>query len=119
MAEINWSDANRDPSANPTPLDWASFYVEELKYGPGPGNLEVAAPNEVVAELEALLRDAGITSMTGEELAKAMTFYGVSLSKSLRIHRMIASSLFLDGLMHGIAFGAGLKGSHRRSQDEG
>lgn len=103
----------RDPSANPTPLDRASFYVEELKYGPGPGTLEPAAFGEIVSELEALLRDANVTSMTGRELLDAMEFYEVSLSHALRMPLVFTRSIFLDGLMHGIALGAGLEGEHR------
>ena len=51
---------SRDPSANPTPLDRASFYIESLKYRPGPGTVEPVNKSEVVAELEVLLRDANI-----------------------------------------------------------
>jgi len=59
----------RDPSANPTPLDWASFYVEGLKYGPGPGQLEAASGRETADQLEALLRDAVDGFMHGIALA--------------------------------------------------
>jgi hypothetical protein len=103
----------RDPSADPTPLDLASFYVEALKYGPGPGKVEAASLGQVVAQMEVLLRDANVTSMTGEQVLGAMEFYARSLTRSLGIPLAFTRSLFLDGLMHGIALAAGLEGEHR------
>jgi hypothetical protein len=111
---MSWSDAERNPSADPTPLDRASFYVEELKYGVGPRRLEQAKSGEIAAEFESLLRDAGVTSMTGEELARAMVYYGRSLANTFRTPRTIALSMFCDGLMHGIALAAGLTAEPRK-----
>ena len=110
---MRWSDAQRDPSSDPTPLDRASFYVEELKYGPGAGRLEGVDAEQIVAQLEVLLRDAGVSSMTGEQLLDAMVYYGVSLASSFTTHPTITLSLFLDGLMHGIALAGGLVGEPR------
>lgn len=105
--------AHRDPSTDRTPLDRASFYVEELKYGPGSGKLERAEFDQVVAQLEVLLRDAGVTSMTGLELLEAMDYYAISLARTLGVPPTFTRSIFLDGLMHGIALTAGLEGDHR------
>ena len=110
---ISWKDAQRDPSAEPNPLDWASFYVEDLKYGVGPAQLERADADEMIAQVEALLRDAGVNTMTGEELTRATTYYGATIADAFGVHRTIALSIFVDALMHGIALGAGLKGKHR------
>lgn len=109
----------RVPAVDRNALDRASFYVEALKYGPGPGKLELAGAEEIVAQLDTLLRDAGVkTSMTGEELLEAIFYYGDSLSHHLGTTFRVGVSMFLDGLMHGIAFGAGLDGEPRDPKGE-
>lgn len=110
---MSWTDAYRNPRADPNPLDRASFYVEELKYGVGPRRVERAESDEIAAEFDTLLHDAGVTSMTGEELASAMTYYGRSLANTFLTPRMIALTMFCDGLMHGIALTAGLTAEPR------
>ncbi|MGD0386387.1 MAG: hypothetical protein ABSB73_09655 [Solirubrobacteraceae bacterium] len=103
----------RDPWTNPTPLDQASFYIESLKYGPAEGKLEPVSGSQVVDQLEALLRDAGVTSMTGAELIDAMEYYARSSGRSFGASLLLMRSVFLDGLMHGIALAAGLHGVPR------
>lgn len=111
---MSWSDADRSPSADPNALDWASFYVEELKYGSGPGTLERAMPGEIAEQLDRLLRDAHVPdAMPGAELERAMLYYGASLANTFRMPRVLALSIFCDGLMHGIALAGGLKGKPR------
>jgi F0F1-type ATP synthase membrane subunit c/vacuolar-type H+-ATPase subunit K len=108
----------RDPSADRNPLDRASFYVENLKCGAGPGRLERASKDELVAELEVLLRDAGVTQMTGQQLAGAIDYYGESLAANFGAPRLICLSAFVDGLMHGIALAAGLEGELRNPRGQ-
>ena len=103
----------RNPSEDPTPLDLASFYVESLKYGAGPGKLQAASVDEFTNELEILLRDAGVTTMTGEELRDALEYYVHTLSLTLGLHAVLVRSILADGLMHGIALAGGLRGEHR------
>ena len=103
----------RNPSVDRNPFDLASFYVEELKYGPGPGQVEGASREQIVGQCEVLLRDAGVTSMTGAELIDALDFYGESLARSFGVPRVLTLSCFVDGVMHGIALAAGLEGPHR------
>lgn len=107
----------RNPNANPTPLDWASFYVEELKYGPGPGQIESAELAEMVAQVEVLLRDARVTSMTGEELVDACEFYAQSIAQAFRCPVVLARSIWMDAMMHGIALAGGLTGDLRRPSE--
>jgi hypothetical protein len=108
----------RDPSENPTPFDRGSFYVEDLKYGPGPAKFVGVQSEQLVAELEALLRDAGVQTMTGAELMDALEFYARSMALAFHVPLLVSRSLFLDGVMHGIAFAAGLDAdlSHRRGE---
>jgi hypothetical protein len=103
----------RNPSADRTPLDEASFYIEELKYGARAGQVEPASRGEMTAALEVLLRDAGVATMTGAALGDASLYYGDSDARSFGLPRLIGRSIFLDGLMHGIEFAAGLKGALR------
>jgi hypothetical protein len=103
----------RNPSVDRNPLDLASFYVESLKYGPKAGKVEGVSKDGLASELEALLRDAGVSTMTGAQLADAVAYYGDSLAKSFGSPRLICLSAFIDGLEHGIALAAGLQGELR------
>ncbi|MGO9960033.1 MAG: hypothetical protein ACLP50_29335 [Solirubrobacteraceae bacterium] len=103
----------RDPSANPTPLDRASFYIEALKYGSGPGRVETVTVDKIVGQAEILLRDARVTSMTGAEVLDATEFYVRSLADAFHCAPVLVRSIFYDGLTHGIAFAAGLEGEPR------
>lgn len=110
---LSWRDANRNPSADRNPLDLASFYIESLKYGPDSGRLEEFGPEELEASLDVLLRDAGVTSMTGKQLAKALLYYGVGIGRTLHIDRQRAVSIWTDGLMHGLALAGHIEGELR------
>lgn len=103
----------RDPARDRNALDLASFYVEGLKYGPGPGQLESVSDEQIVNQLEVLLRDAGVTSMTGRQLAEAYEFYARSLALTLRVPLMVTRTVFLDGLVHGIALAGDVRGEPR------
>ncbi len=103
----------RDVHQNPTPLDRASLYVESLKYGGGAGKVRAAGWDETVGQMETLLRDAGVRSMTGAELLEALEFYERSLVRGLCAPLLLVRSCFLDGLMHGIALAGGLEGQRR------
>jgi hypothetical protein len=104
---------SRNPSVDQNPLDRASFYIEELKYGPAAGDVERVTVDEFAGQLEVLLRDAGVTSMTGAQLADAAQYYGRSLARSFATNPVLAGSCFIDGLMHGIALAGGLQGELR------
>lgn len=103
----------RDPSADPTPLDRASFYIEALKFGPGPGAVELLTNEDIAGQLETLLRDAGVTSMSGEELWHASTYYGQSFASTLSCRIGIPLSIWVDGMMHGLALAGKIEGEHR------
>lgn len=96
-----------DPS---NPFHRASFYLEQLKYGEGPKALEPQNFEQLAALLDGLLRDAGVTTMTGAELVETLDYYADSYQRLLGLHRVIAKSIFTDGVQHGIAFAAGLAG---------
>lgn len=105
---------SRQPFVDRNPLDRASFYIESLKYGPRAGDLEPATRKEAANLLEALLRDAGITSMTGAELDVALDYYAESYAEQIiGLPPIIIKSLLIDGLMHGIALTAKLEGELR------
>jgi hypothetical protein len=106
----------RNPSADPTPLDRASWYIESLKYGAGPGVLEATEWDAVVGQMETLLRDAGAQSMTGAELLEATEYYSRSFAGTLGVPILLTRSLFVDGLMHGIALAGGVEGEPRDSR---
>jgi hypothetical protein len=99
-----------DPS---NPFHQASFYVEAIKYGRAPGRLVGATKDEITGDVEALLRDAGVDSMTGRDIVESCDFYAESYAQQFGIRQILAKTMFLDGVMHGIAFAAGLKGEPR------
>lgn len=97
-------------SIDPTnPLHGASFYIEELKFGQGPLTVTGATTAELVAQYEGLLRDAGI-ELDSKLLVETLDFYGRSFERSFHVHAVLAKSIFSDGIMHGLALAAGLKG---------
>ncbi|HWF25212.1 MAG TPA: hypothetical protein VG275_07185 [Solirubrobacteraceae bacterium] len=104
----------RDPTKDPTPLDRASFYVESLRYGAGPGKIEGVDFDQMVSQMEALLRDARVTNMSGSELIVASEYYVRSLARSFRCPPVLARSVWHDGLTHGIALAGGLEGELRK-----
>jgi hypothetical protein len=112
---MNWQEGRRDPNEHPNALDWASFYVEDLKYGPEAAKVTTVDPPQIAAQLEVLLRDAGIGSMTGTELESAVVYYAQSWADAVQLNRTMTLSVFIDGLMHGIAIAGGLRGTHPSS----
>jgi hypothetical protein len=103
---------NRNPSPT-NPLDCASFYIEELKYGDDAGILTPIDKQEAVAFLEALLRDAKVSSITGAELDSALDLYAGDFARMFGLSLIVAKTIFVDGLAHGIALAAGLEGHPR------
>lgn len=99
--------SNADPS---NPLHKASFYIEALKYGPGPRAVETVTAAEITAQLETLLRDADVTSITAAELVKTLDFYAGSFARHFGVNHLLGKSIFTDGVMHGVALAAGLEG---------
>ena len=108
----------RDPREDRNPLDMASFYVEELKYGPAPEKMVAVSTDDVQVQLEGLLRDAAVATMTGEELVEALEYYARSMALSFRLPLVLTRSLFLDGVMHGIALAGGLSAEPRPEPDD-
>jgi hypothetical protein len=109
----------RDPREDRNPLDMASFYIEELKYGPSPEKVVSVSTDDVQVQLEGLLRDADVATMTGEELIRALEYYARSLSITFRVPLILSRSLLLDGMMHGIALAGGLSAEPRPEEDDG
>lgn len=109
----------RGPSGDPAnPLHQASFYLEEIKYGREPGRLTGATTEEISRDMEALLRDAEVTSMTGAELVETCDYYARSFvanfaTAGLPLPQIVSKTIFLDGVAHGIALAKGLKGEPR------
>lgn len=92
-------------------LHAASLYVEELKYAEGPRRLALQDPDAVAAQFDLLLRDAGIKGLDPAEIVGDSYVYGRSFEASIHVPRQLAHSIFVDGLMHGVALAAGLRGS--------
>jgi hypothetical protein len=93
------------------PLHQASLYIEELKYGEGERVVEGVTRDEIVAQMDGLLRDAGVTGVDAATLIDDCDYYGHSFAKTLRVPPILGKSLFVDGLMHGIAVAGGLAAS--------
>lgn len=107
----------RDPREDRNPLDMASFYIEELKYGPGPQQLVGVSTKDVQVQLEGLLRDARVATMTGEELMEALEYYARNMALQFRLPLVLVRSVFLDGAMHGIALAGQLSAEPRPEDD--
>lgn len=90
-------------------LHGASLYVEELKYAEGPRRLEAVTPESLAEQLGLLFRDANLRELDPAEVVKDSYFYGLSFELTLGINRQLTHSIFIDGLLHGLALGAGLR----------
>lgn len=104
--------ANELPEG-PTALDWASFYVESVKYGARKGTVQSVDADQLAAQFEVLLREAGVTAMTGAELLDALPYYVNGLAAQFKMSPRHAGSCFVEGLMLGVALGGGLRGQER------
>lgn len=80
----------------------AGFYIEAMKYGPGPNAVEKTSREQITSQIECLLRDANL-DLDAREIVDAQMFYAESLSIILGVPPMIALTIFLDGTMHGLA----------------
>jgi hypothetical protein len=103
----------RNPSVDTTPLDWASFYVEDLKFEGERGQIQGSTGREEAALYEMVLRAAEVTSMSGEELREALGYYAASHARAFGLSTIVARTVFCDGLLHGVALAGGLRGDHR------
>lgn len=92
--------------SEPTELDWARFYVDGLRHDLTDG----ADQQQLVGLLEALLRDARVGNITGSELAAGAEFYATAFSVALEVDEVHSRSIYLEGLQHGIALAAGMRG---------
>lgn len=91
------------------PLHQASFYVEALKYGPGSRRLERVGEDEFCVQLERIIADTR-TDATPEQLIEAFGYYGDSFAEQLNLSPLVAKSIFVDGVLHGMALAGGLHG---------
>lgn len=104
----------RGMTADPTnPFHQASFYVEWVKYGRAPGRLVAATVEEITADVARILEDAGVETMSAADLVATCDYYAESYAQQFGVSRLVAKTMFLDGVLHGIAFVAGLKGEPR------
>jgi hypothetical protein len=105
------------------PFHQASFYIEDMKYGVGPKKVEPVTTVDFRSQLDGLLRDAGISSLSSEDLLAAighysdswtstLVFEGMVLPSDVEKLRFIVHSVYSEGVMHGIAFAKELKGSN-------
>lgn len=100
--------------ANPrNVMHQASFYIERLKYGDGPRAVELVAADSMSEQVEHLLQAAGVTDLTADEFNDAASYYGRSFSRQFGGSALVAKSIFVDGIMHGLALAAGLRGESR------
>lgn len=91
------------------PLHQASFYVEALKYGPGPRAIEGVTADQFKQQFETMLRDADKEDLlTYPEFMEAVHYYGLSSSRGFGVPELQARSIWADGLMHGFALATGL-----------
>lgn len=94
--------------ADPTnPVNRASFWLEDLKFGDGPREIEILGPDELDAQLGVLIRDLDLVDyVTAKQVRDAIDFYGESFSRQLNTRSVVARAIFLDGMMHGLALAA-------------
>lgn len=104
-----------------TPLHLASYYVEELKYGAGEGQLVKVTIGDLASQVRRLLDDAAanltnaehLTVMDEKQVLIDAVFYGRSNAEQMNVEESAAVSIFIDGVLHGGALVAGLRGEHR------
>lgn len=98
------------PRERQCPLDLASFYLHATKKSAmqvAPG-IAATVDEQTWALLETILRDAGVSCMTGRELAEACEYYVASSALILQAPEILVRALWVDGLIHGIALSGGL-----------
>lgn len=99
-----WRIAKLDAS---NPLHRASFWLEELKYGPGERRVEAVTFEEIEDQFRGLLADLNLTDVSAEQVVDAARYYGGSFALIFRIPEAVALSIFVDGLLHALALAAG------------
>lgn len=101
-----------EPVVDPSnPFHQASFYLEDLKWGEGPRTARPPEMQNFREEAIVLLREAGVT-MDPDEFVEAVWYYSANWARTTGGPAEIIHSIFLEGVMLGIAFHAGLKGSN-------
>jgi hypothetical protein len=96
------------------PLRDASYYVEELKYMISDDKLQIATDDAIGAQIERLLGDAGHPALVEPaDLLRGIEWLGQSLARSFRCHPGLATSVMLDGVLHGMALMARLSAPPR------
>lgn len=108
------------PQSDPTnPFHLASFYVEDLKYGDRQGEIVRTSAAEFDHMITRLLYDAGLEGLIEpERLRGALSYYGDSFAISFNTTPELALSVFVDGVLHGIALAGGLHGQTRNPKGE-
>jgi hypothetical protein len=99
--------------ADPThALHKASFYIERLKFGEGPGKVETVKAKDYAEQIGLILRDAGFDHLDPEQLIEDCLYYGKSYEQLFGVRELFALSIFVDGLIHGLAVAGGLEAPH-------
>lgn len=93
------------------PIHLAGLYVEELKYQGDDKAVVGMTWDGVRPQIEQLIREGGIEGLTVDQVIEAVKFYGDLFAIVLNLSPFVTLSIFLDGLMHGMAVAAGLKGN--------
>lgn len=92
------------------PLHAASLYVEELKYADRDRGIRGLTFVELETLFGLLLRDAEVGDVDPGQMADDCDFYAEHFARLLKVPVVLAKSVFVDGLMHGIALAGGLRG---------
>lgn len=90
------------------PLHAASLFIDALKRDGGPAVVTLADEASYIAFFEMILREASL-DLDSRLLVETLQFYGRSFAR-LGINEFVARSIFSDGVAHGIALAAGLRG---------
>ena len=93
-----------------SPLHAASLYIEQLKYGRGERTVEIVPAKGVAEQLGLMFRDAGIEGIDPAQVMVDAVWYGHSFAHSIGIDEFVARSIFVDGILHGVALAAKLRG---------
>lgn len=105
-----------DPNV-PDAFNRAGFYVEKLKYVGGDQSLTGITQEQILEQLDKVLHDAAINSMTAEEVRDKLEDLALNflanvaplILKNEISPQIVFRSVLYDGFLYGLAIGAGLE----------
>ena len=91
------------------PVHQAGLFIEWLKYGAGPAQVEIVGEDELGRQLGELIAKSGREEdVTAAQIIGAVCYYADSCAVSFNLSPLASRSVFMDGLMHGMALASGI-----------